>query len=106
MPPSCGILYSKMPKISVYAPVLKLKAIDAYCAARGTSRSVLLVNAAMSAINAGRIPCEFQGCRGIAIGRYKLTIYDVATGETDRVLNLCQAHHAKAKLEGSVHEVE
>jgi len=90
-----------MSKVTIYLPAMKLRVIDLYCQERKIPRSTLLTNCAISFINAtkGNIKCDF--CARPAQGKYKLTIYDITTGEREEVKNLCSYHYQKAKTEGT-----
>ena len=81
---------------------MKLKAIELYCQNKNINRSVLLVNSAMSVVNANRVLCEYQGCRRSSIGKYNLTVYDLNEGEKKFELNLCEFHFNEAKKSGVV----
>ena len=89
-----------MGKFTIYAPAMKLKLIDLYCQEKKIARSTFLINCAISFINAtkGNIRCDF--CTRPTQGKYKLTIYDMATGEREEIKNLCSYHYEKAKKEG------
>ncbi|MDD5006693.1 MAG: hypothetical protein PHS33_09370 [Candidatus Omnitrophica bacterium] len=96
-----------MPKLTVYVPAMKLKVIDLYCEEKKIPRSALLVNCAVSFINATHrnIKCDY--CAKPALGKYSLVVYDWSSGEKKEIKNLCEYHVRKAENEGTeVTEIE
>lgn len=90
-----------MTNITVSIPAMKLKVIDLYCQEKKIPRSVFLSNCALTLINAtrGNVKCNF--CARPALGKYKMTIYDMETGEREEEKFLCTYHLQKAKSEGA-----
>ena len=86
-----------MPKVTIYLPSMKLKAIDLYCSEHKIARGRLLANSAVSFINAGRkIFCDFCH-KDPAIGKYRVVIYDWEEGTKDNIMNLCEKDYKNAK---------
>jgi hypothetical protein len=91
-------------RVNVFVTQAQLKTIDDYCVAHKLKRSNLLINSAMAYINRkGEIRCDY--CGKPSIGRFKITVYNWESGESQGEKNLCEYHYGVARKEGEVQSI-